>query len=343
MASLNYTRRIANLQSRKFDQELNESILTESFRSKEIPENVKYLIESMRPIDQKYNTRTIDAAARVQKHLHDGYKLHFNRAYRTQGSVRTATNIKVHSDFDLLTIIDRYHYNAPGIPNGSDYTDSNPDDDILELRIQSVKILRGIYDEVDDKGEKCISVFNKSLNRKVDIVFCFWYHTADYINTNNEYYRGIYLYNFPAKRKESDFPFAHIDQVNAKGDNTTDGSRRGIRLLKTLRADSDTELKILKSFQLTTIVHSIDNLNLNYSPGNEIFIAKSISDEMKKLIDNPDYRKQIKSPNGRETPLAKDEIVPEIKTLKTDLDTLIEDSAKEIFSSPVIQKRMLTY
>jgi len=343
MASLNYTKRLANLQERKFDRELNKSLLTESFSSRDIPENVKYLIESMRPIDQKYNSRTIDAANRVQKHLQDGYKLHFNRAYRTQGSVKTATNIKVHSDFDLLTIIDRYNFNAPGIPNEYDYTASNPDDDILELRTQSVKILKSIYDEVDDSGDKSISIFNKSLNRKVDIVFCFWYHIEKYIKTKNEFYRGIYLYNFPTKRKEKDFPFAHISNVNTKGDNTSDGSRRGIRLLKTLRADSDNDLKALKSFHLTTIVHSIPNPNLNYSSGNEINIAKAISDEMKKLIDDSDYRKQVKSPNGTETPLGGDETVSEIKLLKGDLDTLIEDSAKEIFNSQVVKKAILNY
>jgi len=343
MATLNYTKRLSNLRDRKFDRELNESLISKTFSASQLPDNVKYLVESMRPIDQKYNSKTIDAASRVQKHLQDGYDLHFNRAYRTQGSVRTATNIKVHSDFDLLTIIDRYHFNAPGIPNESDYTETSPDDDILELRTQSTKILKEIYDEVDDKGEKSISVFNKSLNRKVDIVFCFGYHGQKYIETKDEYYRGVYLYKFPIKTKERDFPFAHLGQVNSKGDNTSDGSRRGIRLLKTLRADCDTELKVVKSFHLTTIVHSIANLNLQYLPGNEITIAKAMSDEMKKLIDEPTYRKEVKSPNEMETPLAKDETVPEIKRLKEDLDTLIEDSAKEILSSQVIKKAILTY
>jgi len=343
MATLNYTKRLSNLQDRKFDRELNESLISKTFSASQLPDNVKYLVESMRPIDQKYNSKTIDAASRVQKHLQDGYDLHFNRAYRTQGSVRTATNIKVHSDFDLLTIIDRYHFNAPEIPNEIDYTETSPDDDILELRTQSTKILKEIYDEVDDKGEKSISVFNKSLNRKVDIVFCFWYHEQKYIETKDEYYRGVYLYKFPIKTKERDFPFAHLGQVNSKGDNTSDGSRRGIRLLKTLRADCDTELKVVKSFHLTTIVHSIANLNLQYLPGNEITIAKAMSDEIKKLIDEPTYRKEVKSPNGMETPLAKDETVPEIKRLKEDLDTLIEDSAKEILSSQVIKKAIITY
>jgi hypothetical protein len=343
MATLDYTKRLTNLQNRKFDRELNESLISKSFSSKLLPDNVKYLVESMRPIDQKYNQKTIEAAGRVQKHLQDGYNLHFNRAFRTQGSVRTATNIKVHSDFDLLAIIDRYHYNAPDIPNESDYIASNPDEDILELRRQSTKILKSIYDEVDDKGEKCVSVFNKSLNRKVDIVFCFWYHSQQYIETNNEYYKGIYLYKFPTKTKELDFPFAHLSNINFKGDSTSDGSRRGIRLLKTLRADSEIELKILKSFHLTTIVHAIRDAHLQYSAGNELSIAKAISDEMNRIINEPQYRKDIKSPNGTETPLKNDDIVPEIKKLKEDLDTLIEDSSKEILKSPVIKNAILTY
>jgi hypothetical protein len=345
MATLNYTNRLSNLQNRKFDRELNESLISKSFSAGQLPDNVKYLVECMRPIDQKYNAKTLDAAGRVQKHLEDNFNLHFNRAYRTQGSVKTATNIKVHSDFDLLAIIDRYFY--PEISSGNVYKDSDPNEDIKELRKQATKIMKDTYDEVDDKGQKSIAVFNKSLNRKVDIVFCFWYNSQKYEetknNTNDEYYRGIYLFNFPNGPKEKDFPFAHLFQVNSKGDATTDGSRRGIRLLKNLRADSDTELKILKSFQLTTIVHSIANNNLLYTAGNEIAIAKAISDEMNIILQNPSYRKEIKSPNGIGTPLSNDEIVPEIKSLKADLDTLIEDSAKEVLNSQVIKKAILTY
>jgi hypothetical protein len=120
-------------------------------------------------IDKKYNDKTIDAANRVQKHLENGYDLHFSRAYRTQGSVTTSTNIKVHSDFDLLTIIDRYHFTGIGVPNDNPYTDSKPNSDIKSLRSQSEKIMEDIYDEVDKTGKKNISIFNKSLNRKVDI------------------------------------------------------------------------------------------------------------------------------------------------------------------------------
>ncbi|SFO79663.1 hypothetical protein SAMN04488519_1176 [Algoriphagus ornithinivorans] len=51
MATINYTKRLENIQSRKFDRELNESVLSKTFSSREIPENVKYLAESMRKIE----------------------------------------------------------------------------------------------------------------------------------------------------------------------------------------------------------------------------------------------------------------------------------------------------
>lgn len=341
MAILNYTQRLANLQGRKFDRELNESLISKSFSSSQLPDNVKYMVELMRPIDNKYNEKTLEAAERVRNHLEKGFVLHFNRAYRTQGSVRTRTNIKVHSDFDLLVIIDRYHYPQESDPKNV-YSASDPNEDIHELRKQAVKILKDIYDEVDDSGEKSISIFNKSLNRKVDIVFGFWFHSKKYDETSDEHYRGIYLYKFPTKTRVKDFPFATINNVNHKGDSTSDGSRRGIRLLKNLKADSDPKI-CLSSFHLTTIVHSIENILINYSSGEELKIATAISQELDKLINDNSYRKGVTSPNGIENPLKEDSLLPEIKKLKSDLDSLIADSAKEILKSSNIQRAILTY
>lgn len=343
MPTLNYTRRLENLQNRKFDRELSKSVMSESLSAKTVPANIKYLVESMRPIDKTYNDKTIVAAERVQEHLKNGFDLTFTPVYKRQGSVTTNTNIKVHSDFDLLVVINDYHFLAPGIPVNDPYTKSDSDEDMVEFRKQATKILKGIYDEVDTSGEKSISVVNKSLHRKIDVVFCYWYHGQQYIDNNSEYYRGVSLYNFTKKaRAKNDFPFAHIHQVNSKGDNTFDGSRRGIRLLKTLRADSETSID-LSSFQLTSIVHPIENLLLRYSAGNELAIAKAISAELKLQIDDSSHRQAIVSPNGIEKPLYDDKVVPELKKLKTDLDTLIEDTSKEILSSRIIEKAMMTY
>lgn len=326
--AIDYEKRLESIRARRFDNELNESVLTKSFSSTSIPKNIKYLMESMIKIDKKYNDRTIEAAKRVQKHLEDGLDLHFSRAYRTQGSVTTSTNIKVHSDFDLLTIVDKYHFIGNGVLNNNPYTDSVPNSDIKNLRNQSEKIMKNFYDEVDNKGKKSISIFNKNLNRKVDIVFCFWYNSKKYEETANEYYRGIYLFDFLKEEKILDYTFAHINQVNSKGDATNDGSRKAIRLLKTLKADNE-EIE-LTSFHLTTIAHSIENVELYYKAGSEIRIAKAVSKQLEKLINDSNYRKNIESPNGIEKPL-KDDTVYGMKKIKSDLDELITDVHKEIY------------
>lgn len=341
MAELNYQKRLQNLQNRRFDRDLNESALTKSFSTSDLPENIKYLVESMQPIDDKYNTKTVTAAVNVQKHLERGYDLHFRRAYATQGSVMTGTNIKVHSDVDLLTVIDRYFY-PQGQPTHP-YTYSDPNTDIKDLRKQSVTILKRQYDIVDDKGDKSISIVNQNLNRKVDIVPSFWYKSDKYFETNNDHYKGVYLFDFPKEIKLLDYPFATINNLNHKGNATNDGFRRGVRLLKTLRADCESELETLKSFQLTTIVYNIDTILLNYPDNSDFDIAKAISVEMEKLIVDPDYRCSLKSSNGIEKPLKKIGIVEDLKRLKIDLDQLIFDASNDMRNSTNVKRNILSY
>jgi hypothetical protein len=338
MAILNYQQRLSNLQQRRFDQELNESILTKSFSRTDIPDDLKYLLESMKPIAKKSTDKTIEAAGRVQSHLEGKYELPFSKAYRTQGSIMTNSHIKV-SDFDLLVIIDGYYYVAPGIPVLSPYN-GEPRDDISEIRKQSFTILKAIYDEVDDSNEKCITIFNKALHRKVDVVFGFWYNTQKYNETNDEYYRGI---KFKPVQPQPDYPFAHIQIVNAKGDATVDGSRKGIRLLKTLKEDCEDNLSEIKSFQLTSLIQSIDNSVLTHQAGNEIKIAQSISNHLNKVINYDEFRRTIESPNGLEKDVIPASSIKYIQRLKLDLDTLIEDSMNDLKNSYHLQKAVLNY
>lgn len=329
MANLNYQTRLANLQSRRYDPDLQKSILSESFRKVQIPEDLKYLAESMVPIDVAYNEKTISAANNVKTHLEKRFNLTFSRSYRYQGSVMTRTNIRTHSDIDLLAIIDDYFYLPNDVSPESPYQ-GNPKSDINELKSQIVKILKDIYDEVDDSSSKCIAIYNKNLRRKVDIVPCYWYNSKQYITEQNEYYRGVYLYDFDKdQRTKKDFPFAHIHQVQQKGDDTIDGMRKGIRLLKTLKADSEKNIE-LSSFQLTSIVYDMESSKLYYRKGLELQIAENISSHLYKIIEEPNYRKNIKSPNGIEYPLFNDDLITSLSLLKSDLDDLITDCKGEL-------------
>jgi hypothetical protein len=341
MANLNYDRRLMNLSARRFDEEIRKADLSESYGKAILPKNLEYLIESMRPIGKKYNDVTLQAATNVENHLEQSLDLRFSRVYRTQGSVMTETNIMLHSDIDLLTIVNGYFYQAPALhPVLSPYA-GEPDDDIINLRKQATEIMERRYDEVDKSGKKCISIYNKNLRRKVDIVFSFWYDTKPYVDSKDEYYRGVYLYDFPAKRKELDYPFAHIRSVTQKGTATNDGSRKGIRLLKTLKADSEARIK-LSSFELTCVVHAIANEDLFYQNRNELKIAINISVQIEKMLSDAAYRKSIKSPNGTEYPFTSDDCLTGLLNLKEDLDQLIKDCGGEL-NNYLTKRSLLLY
>jgi hypothetical protein len=253
----------------------------------------------------------------------------------------TRTNIRTHSDIDLLTIISSYSYYERTLEEWEKYK-GDVKIDIEELRKQAVKILKGVYDEVDDSGSKAISIYNKNLKRKVDIMPCYWYILGQYEKTNDEFWKGVYLYDFTLHQRDKlDYPFAHIRNVDYKGDSTNDGSRRGIRLIKNLKADSDSKIEV-SSFQLTTIVHSIENSKLYYAKGAELNIAENISSHLDSIINNATFRKSIKSPNETETPLTDDSILPHLKNLKKDLDQLIIDCRSDLRNN-YFEKAMKDY
>jgi len=341
MAQLNYKRKLENLQNRKADPISSFTDLSESFSSIRLAENVKYLIEAMRPIDEKYNAITREAAENVKNHLERDLTLSFDRHYRNQGSVMTGTNIKLYSDIDLLNVVGAYHYLAPALLPAPNPYQGEPDADIFELRRQSTITLKNQYDEVDTSGKKSVSIYNKNLRRKVDVVFSFWYNTKEFENSGNEYYRGIYLFDFEKRQRLLDYPFAHISNVNAKGNLTSDGSRKGIRLLKSLKADSEQVIE-LSSFQLTSLVHAIPNERLLYYKGQELDIAQAMSEELYRLINNSSYRINLSSPNGTEHPFQDGACVLELIKLKSDLDQLISDCKNE-FGNYLSKQMILKY
>src|SRR6185437_14572769 len=155
--ALNYARRLQNLQDRRYDPTIQKSILSESFSKLELPEDLKYLAESMRPIEKSYNEKTITAANNVKTHLDRDLQIGLSKAYKYQGSVMTNTNIRTYSDIDLLTIIDSYYY--PEVHDPNNVYGGDPDSDINQLHKNCIKILESKYDEVDTSGSKSISIY----------------------------------------------------------------------------------------------------------------------------------------------------------------------------------------
>ena len=326
----NYTLRLEKLKKRRLDNQLQKAVLSESFSDIKISESVKYALESMSPIDQSYTKNTYLASENIKNNLIKGLNdKGLFVEFRHQGSVETDTHIKLHSDIDLLVFTEKfYSMELPLIPSSRYLGD--PLEDLKELRQECYNVLYSTYDQVENSKAKSIQVFPTNPKRKVDVVPANWVNTQDYQTTSNEKYRGIHLYDKENHSRQKDYPFMHIVNVKAKNNLVSGGFAKLVRLLKTLKVDSDNEIK-LSSFEITSIVFAMDNNLLIKPKYQELLLLNEGSKQLDKVIINKVYRESLMSPNSKENVFGTSEAkVIEIKKLKLELDELIEDITEEL-------------
>lgn len=326
----NYTERLDKLKKRRLDENLEKAILSRSFSDITISESVKYALEAMSEIDPTYTKNTYVASENIQNNLTSGLKgSNLTVEYRHQGSVETNTHIKVHSDIDILVFTEKYVSLDPPLKPAFPYS-GDPLADLKELREECYKVLNSTYNQVDNSKAKSIQVFPTKPKRKVDVVICNWLDTPDYERTNSETYRGVRVYNKDEHSRGKDFPFLHIARVNEKDNYVGGGLRKLVRLLKTLKADADYEIK-LSSFEITSCVYSMDTTALTKPAYQQQLLLNEASSHLNKLINDKNFRESLMSPNGKELVFGSSEAkVVELKKLKLELDELIQDITEEL-------------
>lgn len=326
-----YKKRLEKLQNRRFDDTLQKSILSESFKKAEFGESLKYALEAMLPIDESYNKNTYLASEKIQNNLTNGLaKKNIAVTFRHQGSVETNTNIKLYSDIDLLVITTAFESLEQPQVATNPYKGSVIDT-LKELREESFNSLDAIYNQVDNSKPKAIQVFPTNPKRKVDVVIANWFNSNNYKQTGNETFRGIQIYNKETNTRTSeDFTFLHISKVNAKDNRVNGGLKKLVRLLKTLKVDADYNID-LTSFEITSLLYDISDFRLNKQKREELLLLREASLQLDKLITNTEYRDSLKSPNDKEFVFKnKSGKVVEFKKLKLELDELIQDISEEM-------------
>lgn len=325
-----YTKRLELLKRRRTDDRIEKAILSESFRKSALGDSIKYTLESMREIDQDYTANTYIASEKVANNIEKGLsKIPIEVVFRNQGSVETNTHIKLHSDIDLLVILQTFEtLERPQVPSNPYIGD--PLRDLKQLREETFNTLNDIYDQVDNSNAKAIKVFPTQPKRKVDVVSANWYNSNDYVNNGRqEVHRGIQIYNRDAHSRSIDFPFLHIQIVNAKDPLTNGNYKRLIRLLKTLREDADYEIK-LNSFEITSLLFDIPDHKINKSEANQLMLLPEASNQLNKLITNTEYRNNLLSPNKKEKVFPDESVVIELKKMKKEVDDLMEDIKSDL-------------
>jgi hypothetical protein len=347
----NYANLVENVKKRSNPDLLNESELFKKTFSDELKglagselKIFEYIKRSMQGVEPRYTERTIEAGDKIKEHLK---KNNPNLDYKYQGSVMCNTHIKGHSDIDLVQITNSFYtpeskmkfnekYNSDysltftqkqnllNVINGTPYQ-GDVNADLRRNRLDAERVLVGIYKNVDTAKPKSIEVNPTNPDRIVDVVTASWYETVNSALNNDTELKGIQIYDkLKNARLQVDFPFLKIRLLNEK-DKTVNGRlKKMIRFLKTLKADSESDLKGISSFDISSICYNIPYLTYYDKPYFELVIVLYF--EFNRIIQDENYRNSIMSIDNTEPIFkGKDDKVRLLRLIFNDLTSIYKD------------------
>lgn len=258
---------------------------------------VRYTVAAMARLDPKYTEATYDEAERIRSQLEKIYTSSNIRCdFEYQGSVTNDTHIKSYSDIDLLSITTRFTTLEPPQIPAIPYK-GNPVKDLIEIREATVLGLKNAFPaaQLDDSGNKSVSIEGGSLHRKIDIVPANWFNTNAFANGGAKRFRAIQVLNRKTGERIKNMPFMHNYLIGQRDNCTFGGLRKIIRLMKSLRYDS--EAISLSSYDLAAIGYSMPDDQLTTSPGGEIPLLARLKTYLDYLRVNRDFRKKLMVPD----------------------------------------------
>lgn len=277
-----------------------------------------YIRLSMKGVEPEYTQKSKDAGERVKEHLSKELN---DVTFKYQGSVMTDTHIKGYSDIDLLTISEKFYQadrtkikillenseqrvkflsSLPKLEqevNASNYQ-GNALQDLRNLRLDSEKVLIGVYTNCETNKPKSIKIKNLSLNREVDVVIANWYDDISSVINDKGDYRGIQVYNKDTNsRGDADYPFLSIKRINERSSLTNGRLKKMIRFLKNNKANSDHNID-LSSFDINAICYDINVYE--YQSLSFYELVPVIYNQMKKIATDENKADNLVSVDGRE-------------------------------------------
>ncbi|EMY3554972.1 hypothetical protein [Flavobacterium psychrophilum] len=277
-----------------------------------------YIRFSMKGVEPEYTQKSKDAGERVKEHLSKELN---DITFKYQGSVMTDTHIKGFSDIDLLTISEKFYQAdktkiktllenseqrvkfSSSVPklekeiNASSYQ-GNALQDLSSLRLDSEKILMGVYTNCETNKPKSIKIKNLSLNREVDVVIANWYDDISSVINDKGDYRGVQVYNKDTNsRGNADYPFLSIRRINERSSITNGRLKRMIRFMKNSKANSEQDID-LSSFDINAICYDI-NID-DYKTLSFYELVPIIYNQMKKIATDETKADNLVSVDGRE-------------------------------------------
>lgn len=291
--------RLEKLRNRRIDPMMKVGELNEAY--KKLPTEdaaVQYAVGAMQPIDPAYTRITIEERERVEKQLKDGFATAgLDVVFDYQGSVTNDTHVRAYSDVDLLTIDNRSHSVQPPNKPVSPYQ-GNVIEDLREVRSNAATILKGAFPAatIDQTSGKAVKLSGGSLRREVDVIASNLWHTVEYVQHGSKQWLGIKILEHHKGERIANKPFLHNKRIQDRDVFSNGGLRRVIRLLKSLKYDSDDVIN-LSSYDITGIVFNMLDEQLFYRSGSDLLLVKHCQFYLRDLLTNSTLRNSIEVPN----------------------------------------------
>jgi hypothetical protein len=344
----NYISLIENIKKRSNPDVINESELFTKTFSAELNDvkskALEYVKRAMQGVEPRYTERTLEAGNKIKEHLKRNNP---NLDYKYQGSVMCNTHIKGHSDIDLVQITNTFYShesvdnfkkkintdysltfsqkeNLLRVINGNTYS-GDVHADLRNIRIEAENVLVDTYKNVDKTKPKSIEVNPTNPDRIVDVVTASWYKNVNSTLNEDNDLRGIQVYDKGKNlRLPVDYPFLKIQLLNQKDVSVNGRLKKMIRFIKTVKADSEYNLKGFSSFDISSVCYNIKTQEYSQMAYYELVYVLYF--EFKKILEDESYRNSIMSIDNTESIFkGKEDKVRLLKIIFNELTSIFND------------------
>jgi hypothetical protein len=305
---------------------------------------VRYTVGAMARIDPRYTEITYEQGDRVKNQIDKAlFAAGASCEFRYQGSVTNDTHIKSYSDIDLLAITQRFWTLEPPLKPSCPYY-GDPVADLKEIRSTSYQCLEKAFPtaEVDNSGTKSLTITGGSLSRKIDVVPANWYDTNRYAKLRAERYRAIQVLDVKSGERIVNMPFMHNYLIQELDRSTGGGLRKVIRLMKSLKYDSDSVS--LSSYDLASLGYNMPDYQLATLPGHEIPLLARLKEYLDNVAVDTKLRTEMLVPDESRTVFALGHATLQgLEELRMEVDDLVEAVRKNLHKSArkLLEARMV--
>ncbi len=311
---LDYNLLIENLKGRRYDEALREPILSDGFDHVDLPDCVKYALESMQEIDVSYAYKVYNNSRRIHEIINKELtKRKVDVEYRYQGALKTFTNVLLYGDVEIIVL-----KKSPSI---------KPHQDVQALAAELMDVLGGDHNfkSIDYNDKTRIRIIAQKPTCEIDILPSVWIDTKEYHDTKNEIYRGIIEFDFNKRQVKKYLPFLNIARFNAK-DQRVGGNLKSLsRLLITLQKDSEEPIT-LRGSEINGLLYAISEEELSIPQDEILSLLPRVEKQLNRLVSDDEFFKGIVSPSRKERLFAsKPQKREELRKLHNMLKTLLRD------------------